>query len=295
MHGFKDVMTGAYLISTFPNSGLLNSNASSLGINIAYVFTGNQQHQNYLNRTEAGEDPKIVKKEQRRDRRYLSPESTFVNIQFGGLITVNKVNDPGEYYRKAGSGGYNFGIEYEHGIKNNFVVTGAYYLSEYWDARRVTATPFTSGSNAFVAHDFSIGGAYRVITKSNFKLANLHAGLMSGYCSQPKGISSRYSGTSTIRYIDEEGIIRILEIDIDGESEIVSRFLMGAYLGISKDFRITDFVWLSLNYRYQLGFNNIEVSNFEYSTNEFEGINSAQSRIDGTAHRIGVGLKLRFR
>jgi hypothetical protein len=70
---------------------------------------------------------------------------------------------------------------------------------------------------------------------------------------------------------------------------------MGAYLGISKDFRITDFVWLSLNYRYQLGFNNIEVSNFEYSTNEFEGINSAQSRIDGTAHRIGVGLKLRFR
>ncbi|MDD2633995.1 MAG: hypothetical protein PHW82_00685 [Bacteroidales bacterium] len=292
-HGFNNIYEGNYQLYNNASNGELSSNGSHFGVNLAYVFTGNDKKQKLNNRIAAGEDAKKAKKDLRIARRYLDPKSTFVNIHAGTFITVNKVNDPEGQLGRSRMPSFSGGAQYEHGIDNNFVITGAYHFSEYYNARRYVFMSGTSGSNAFWTHEFSAGAAYRWITPSNLKIANFYIGLSSGFCIAELGQSGAFSGSmSSWHNINSEPEFTI---DITGTNKIKSRLILSTYIGVSKDFRLTDFFWLSLNYRYQHGFNTLQQTHIEYTTNKIVNPVKATSYIDGTGHQISFGIKLRFR
>lgn len=291
--GFKNVYEGEYSLYSESSTGQIVSDGSNIGVKLSYVFTGNKKRQELNSRIDAGENSKVAKIELRKERRYLDPKSTFVNIYFGNGITVNKVDDAGGYIGNARCNGVIGGFEYEHGLKKNLYLTGGYHFMEYYDATRIVYSSFSVGYNAFFGHEFNFGGGYRWITPANLKIVNIYAGVFSGFTTTDKGETSTHQETRTIYF--NQGIDPVLEITINGTDKIESKLISGVYFGVSKDFHIIDMFWISLNYRYQQGFNTVQKTDMTYTTNQFEGFREATNIIDGTAHLLSLGLKLRFR
>jgi len=290
-HSFKNVYDGDYSLYNNTSTGEVFCSGSNVGINVSYIFTGNKNKQKLNAKINAGEDSKLAIKELRKERRFLPDNSSFVNVFGGSGLGINKVDDPNNYVGNARSAGKFAGVEYEHGIKNNFFVSGGYHFIEYFSMTRIINTSWSSGSNAFWGHEFSVGGGYRWITPANLKILNFYAGLTAGFSSDEKGQKSS-SVMNISGYYDNYlgGGLSILSND-----EIVSDFICAAYIGVSKDFRLTDFFWLSLNYRYQHGFNPVLQSDFVFFEDCFELSKHATKIIDGTAHMISFGMKFRFK
>ncbi|MEX2484531.1 MAG: hypothetical protein WED10_08225, partial [Brumimicrobium sp.] len=67
------------------------------------------------------------------------------------------------------------------------------------------------------------------------------------------------------------------------------------YVGISKDFRITESMFITLLYRYQHGLNNISKRKITYQNDgEYSTPQTANTFMDGTEHSIQLGLKYKI-
>jgi len=289
-HSFKKIYEGKYQLYDNTSNGELFSSGSTVGLNVSYIFTGNLTQQKIKARNEQISDEKAARKEVRKEQRYLDPKATFVNIYGGIGGGITKVNDPGAYLMNSGVPDLFAGIEYEHGIKNNFFISGGYHFLQHYHSVGLISLGMSSGSSAFYAHNYTFGGGYRIITPENFKLLNVYGGFAAGFISSPIGSGS--SGGISVSQMDgcSECFIQVSSI-----GETISKLILGAYLGASKDFRLTDFFYLSLNYRYLHGFNPVFESDIVYESSYFDGTKTATAKIDGTAHMFSLGIKLRFR
>lgn len=289
-HSFKNIYKGTYRLYDNVSNGEVFSSGTTIGLNVSYIFTGNLTQQKIKAKNDIMSDEKAARKEVRKEQRYLDPNATFVNI-YGGIVNgMTKVNDPGAYLMNSGMAELFAGIDYEHGIKNNFFVDAGYHFVKYLYSVGLVSLNISSGSSVFYAHDFTLGGGYRIITSENYKLLNLYGGLAAGFISSPKGSGS--SGGFSISHI---GDCSECFYDVSSTGKTVSKLIVGVYLGASKDFRVTDFFYLSLNYRYIHGFNPVFKSDIVYESSYFDGVKTASAKIDGTAHLFSFGLKFRFR
>jgi len=88
---------------------------------------------------------------------------------------------------------------------------------------------------------FDFGGAYRVITNNNFRLFDLHAGISIGIADKKAGTTGSFSTTRT--YTDWDGNSGIL--NFSSSYVITNRMNFGWYVGVSKDIRITENLYLT--------------------------------------------------
>ncbi len=289
-HSFTKTYEGKYQLYDNTSNGELFSSGTTVGLNVSYIFTGNLTQQKIKARNKNLSDEKAARKEVRKEQRYLDPKATFVNI-YGGIGSgITKVNDPGAYLMNSGVPDLFAGIEYEHGINNNFFISGGYHFLQHYHSVGLISLGMSSGSSAFYAHNFTIGGGFRIITPENFKLLNVYGGFAAGFISSPIG-----SGSSGGISVSQMGGCSECFIQVSSTGETISKLILGAYLGASKDFRLTDFFYLSINYRYLHGFNPVFESDIVYESSYFDGTKTATAKIDGTAHMFSLGIKLRFR
>jgi hypothetical protein len=293
-HGFMNVYSGEYSLYSYSSGGKIYSRGSNAGIKVAYIFTGNAIKEKLNKRVNSGEDYNKAKSEIRKERRYLPSESTFLNIYIGTRLSKNSVNDPDGYIH-GGTGilEKHMGLEYEKGLKNNWFVSGGYHYGDYTSSARTIYSFMDYPNKRIETHEFNLGGGYRWITASNFKILNLYSGVNLGFTEainnenniRQYGITHFYEGTE----------VENLNFQVTTLSQHVSRFVAAIYLGAAKDFRITDFFWISLNYRFQQGLNSLVQNEISYNSTLFAGTKYATSKLNGTAHQISIGLKLRFR
>lgn len=288
--GFRDVYTGVFSLTDPNSAGVIYSKGSNISLQVGYSFTGRDKKEKLENLLVNGEDLKIAKKQIRKERRYFSPQSTFVSVLGGIGVGMNLIDNPDGILMNGGYPSLTAGLNIEQGIRNNLFVECGYQLLEYQDMIKIKALFVSSfGSEAFLAHEFNLGGGYRLISKNNYPILNIRIGLKGGFTAEGIGVSSGgLGGGSGTDYEGNEFSYAVTSTD-----EIVAKFICAAYLGISKDFRIVDRFYLSLDYKYQQGLNPIYKSYITYESSSFEGTRHAVKTINATAHYIQLGLKFK--
>lgn len=290
---FKDVYSGYYRLHNAMSSGNLYSTGSNVGIELSYVFTGNRNRSIINSKIKDGTDIKLAKKQARQERRYLDPQSSFISPKLGVGICINRTIDEANQIGNSRGIDFLYGLEYEHGIGKNYLLTAGINLFEYYDMIRIVYSDFSSGHNVFKSYEASFGAAYRWITNTNYNIINLYTGVVLGYADIDKDYQSSSTGVHTYNSSGNFNPDYIIEITSNKMRN--SNFVCAAYLGVSKDFRICNSIYFSLNYRYQQGFNKILKSDIEYTTNQLENTHYASKSINASAHHIYMSFKLRLR
>jgi hypothetical protein len=145
----------------------------------------------------------------------------------------------------------------------------------------------------FYAVQLSGGGLYRWILKNNYNVINIHAGLTLGFHgarNDENGIHSWGSGGMN-------GTINgnPVSYDYSSVSTVKSNVLTSLYLGLSKDFRIVNNFYFTLNYRQQFGLYKVYESTYNYSGLSIPTTTGAKTKITGSSKDFQFGFKIKLK
>ena len=289
LYSFRNVYEGTYRLDDGSSGGRLFNSGNMLSLGAGFVFTS-EAHQERL----ANLPPdKVAKRVARQEARYIHPQSWFIAAYGGFGKGILKSEDPHGVFRDDGLVAFTPRLTLEKGVAHSFFAELGYhflnYRGKYW-YESFYASP---GVNIFPTHHLSMGGGYRIITKRNYPLLNLHFGIALGFHSQPLGYSGS-DGRVIQRFVPYDLDLSLDEIQYVVTTSFNSRLIFSSYLGASKDFRLTQRLYLAMMYRYQIGWINFLVRDFDYEHSRFAGPISFQAYLDGTERTLQLGLKYKL-
>lgn len=295
-HGFTSFLDGEFefVNSDFQLSqGKFHNYLRGFNLGVEYTFSQQKKQQkiyeleegNQISRSEA-------KKINRKERRYIDPKSMFLKVEFGVGSGINRSMNKNSPYM---STGFNFpavfpSISFEKGIKNGLFHEYNYFFMKQRSISKIENKLGAWGYSPFYAHYLSAGLGYRVKLPSNFKLFNIHAGL---------GIGTQFSkkdtlGTSYFEQILYEGSTETITFSSTEEIKRIGHFMPILYLGISKDFRLSNQVAISMSFKRQFGFNPVQVIDVTYTSIENPQAQKARIQVDGSAILFSAGIKIKL-
>jgi hypothetical protein len=261
-------------------------------LSLGYTFTGDQRAEKIALLNKEISDYKAAKIEYKKNKRFIHPKSLFVSV-LGGIGFAKSFAEEDKAIQDDFGEALSARILVEKGIKNNLFLETGYQLFEYNSSFTMKGANFSSSSNEYFTHQFNLGAGYRVIGKQkNYHYLNLHAGLSIGFIPPRKG--------QTASEIEEGGYsigtnLSSYSLTYSSETEIISSFIVAPYVGISKDFKISESVFITLLYRYQRGLNTISKREITYQDNqEYVIPQTSNSFMNGTEHSIQLGLKVKI-
>lgn len=289
-YGFKSYMNGSYVINengVGMSWGSIENYLRGLQLGVNYTFTRIQKKERIQRIQATGVSSKTARKQGRMERRSVDPKSMFVSLGGGIAVARNQIKGKNSPFQNGGFPAIQPRIAFEKGIKNNFFVEADYHYFEFWEVTKEKKAASAMGSNAFYGHFLNVGGGYLIQNKNNnFQFVKLHAGIGIGGNFMSKGGSSY--GTSLYTFSDSTFL------SVSDSSYLKSRLMPIVYLGVSKDFRITDRFGLSLLFRQQIGFNTSYQTDRIYSTSENPTPKSISSVLNGTGFFFQLGLRYRI-
>ncbi len=292
---FQNAYNGSFFINEQSSSGKYFNRGNYLNVHLGYTITRN----NRMSAIKTLEkDPafnrKSARKATKKELRYIDPKSSFLSVSSGfgiGLTTVK--DDPNGVLVKGGYPGFLARITYEKGIKNNLYWEIGVHSQQFWDVSKFSFDRYgSSGSMAFRAYQISYGAMYRWILKNNYNVINFHAGLTAGVHFQRNSFNGAYGsggGTFSGNYDGNQ-----INFTYNQVGKVKSNLLGSVYVGLSKDFRIVNKFYLTLNYRHQFGFINAIESTYSYSGNTVPTTTNAKTKINGTSNDFQIGFKLKL-
>ncbi|MEX1190379.1 MAG: hypothetical protein WEA99_00305 [Brumimicrobium sp.] len=295
VQSFGYIYEGDYQLFDNTSYGTFRNAGSNLRLSLGYTFTGDRRAQKIADINEELSDYKAAKIQFKKDKRFIHPKSLFVSVQAGFGFVKSFAEDPNDLFQDEFGVAPSGRIMVEKGYKNNFFFETGYQLFEYNSSFSIDSPNNTSSTkNEYFTHQFNFGAGYRVIGKGkNYHYFNLHAGLSIGFIPLRKGETtwSLYDQTpAAIGTISNSN-----NMTYTTETEILSSLLIAPYVGISKDFRITESMFITLLYRYQHGLNNISKRKITYQNDgEYSNPQTANTFMDGTEHSIQLGLKYKI-
>lgn len=290
---FKEVYKGNYYLQNGTSTGRFYNTGSNVNLALTYTFTGIAKKKKIetLKETEF-QDRRSAKKQYRKEIRYIDPKSMFITATAGLGFGINRVKDPGNTLSNGAALSILPRVTFEKGIARNYFAEAGFNTLEYWSAEKVKSF-FSSASSAFTVYQLSVGGGKRLIAKNNYNIITLHAGLSFGATNIIKGNNT--SGSFAIGTVDNSGQV-VNYFSAYSEEYGIHRFITSAYLGASKDFRLTRHFYLALSYRYQQGFYTVYEQKVKYTTSMMQDalVHAATIKIDGSSHVFEFGFKIKL-
>jgi len=293
VQSFGNIYEGDYQLFGNSSYGTFNNSGSNLRLSLGYTFTGDRRVQKIAEINEDLSDYKAAKLEFKKNKRYIHPKSLFVSVLGGIGYAKNYADDPNNMIQDDLGEALSGRIMVEKGFKKNFFFEAGYQLFEYTSAFTLRNHSASFSSNDYFTHQFNLGAGYRVIgSRKNYHYFNLHAGLSVGFIPLRKG--------QTAAVVEEGGLsigtnLSSYTFMYSTETEILSSFIIAPYVGISKDFRITESMFITLLYRYQHGLSNISKREITYQdSDQYTTPQTANSYMNGTEHSIQLGLKFKI-
>jgi hypothetical protein len=164
----------------------------------------------------------------------------------------------------------------------------------FYDVTKFAVAKYSSsGSGVFNAVQLSGGGLYRWILKNNYNVININAGLTLGFHgarNDKNGIHSWGSGGMN-GTINGNPVV----YDYSSVSSVKSNVLTSLYLGLSKDFRIVNNFYFTLNYRQQVGLYKVYESTYNYSGLSVPTTIGARTKITGSSKDFQFGFKIKLK
>ena len=295
-HSFLNAYNGTYSIYDGNSTGQYFNRGSFLNVSIGYVITGNKK----LNRIKELQtlnhvDPKKAKKLLRKENRFIDPKSSFLNISGGTGFGGTKVHtDPNGSLENYAYPTFLPRISFEKGIKNNIYWEIGMHSQLFYDVTKFTIARYSSsGSGVFYAVQLSGGGLYRWVLKNNYNVINIHTGLSIGFHgarNDKNGIHSWGSGGMN-GTINGNPVV----YDYSSVSSVKSNVLTSLYLGLSKDFKIVNNFYFTLNYRQQVGLYKVYESTYNYSGLSVPTTIGAKTKITSSSKDFQFGFKIKLK
>ena len=295
-HSFLNAYNGTYSIYDGNSTGQYFNRGSFLNVSIGCVITGNKK----LNRIKELQtlnhvDPKKAKKLLRKENRFIDPKSSFLNISGGTGFGGTKVHtDPNGSLENYAYPTFLPRISFEKGIKNNIYWEIGMHSQLFYDVTKFTIARYSSsGSGVFYAVQLSGGGLYRWVLKNNYNVINIHTGLSIGFHgarNDKNGIHSWGSGGMN-GTINGNPVV----YDYSSVSSVKSNVLTSLYLGLSKDFKIVNNFYFTLNYRQQVGLYKVYESTYNYSGLSVPTTIGAKTKITGSSKDFQFGFKIKLK
>lgn len=295
-HSFSDIYTGTYSVYDGNSMGQFFNRGSFINFNFGYVLTGNKKRNRIKElQSQHQVDPKKARKLLKKVSRFIDPKSSFLNISGGVGFGSTKVHsDPNGNLANGAYSSFLPRISFEKGIKNNFYWEIGVHSQLFWDVTKFNFDKFSSsGSGVFYAVQFSGGGLYRWILKNNYNVLNIHSGFTIGFHGEKNsedGIHSFGSGTISGIYNDIPISYSFAQV-----SSVQSNVLSSCYVGLSKDFRIVNNFYLTLNYRRQFGFYKVYESTYNYSGSNIPTTTGAKTKLTGSSNDFQFGFKIKLK
>lgn len=187
-------------------------------------------------------------------------------------------------------------INYQYSLKHNFFVEGGFkyfryvvgYKANDWLIHRGFSQSFHT---TYGAISFDMGSGYRIVVNDNLKLFDIHTGFSIGIADNKEGLKGTTYGYSA--YVDANNTMGMFEYTI--QENITNRFSLGYYIGISKDIRITEHLYLSARFHNYFGKNSV-ISNYtmNYSLSTLEITNSVRAKLTAKGRMYALGLRWIF-
>jgi len=295
-HSFSNAYNGTYSIYNGTSTGQYFNRGSVMNLSFGYIITGNKK----LNRIKELEtlnqvDPKTAKKLVRKENRFIDPKSSFLNISGGMGFGGTKVHaDPNASLENYAYPTFLPRISFEKGIKNNIYWELGIHSQLFYDVTKFAVAKYSSsGSGVFYAVQLSGGGLYRSILKNNYNVINIHAGLSLGF----HGARNDENGVHLIGNSGMNGTINgnPVSYNYSSVSSVKSNVLTSLYLGLSKDFRIVNNFYITLNYRQQFGLYRVYESTYNYSGLSVPTTIGAKTKLTGSSNDFQFGFKIKLK
>jgi hypothetical protein len=295
-YSFSNAYNGTFSVYDGNSTGQYFNRGNFLNLSVGYVITGNKK----LNRIKELQkqnqvDSKAAKKLLKKENRFIDTKSSFLNISGGMGFGGTKVHsDPNGSLENYAYPTFLPRISFEKGIKNNIYWELGVHSQLFYDVTKFAVAKYSSsGSGVFYAVQLSGGGLYRWILKNNYNVINIHAGLtlgVHGAQNDENGIHSWGSGGMN-------GTINgnPVSYDYSSVSSVKSKVLTSVYLGLSKDFRIVNNFYFTLNYRQQFGLYKVFESRYDYSGLSVPTTTGAKTKITGSSKDFQFGFKIKLK
>ena len=293
-HSLRDAFSGTYSLYNGSSTGNYFNKGHYLNIHLGYTMTRAKRLQAINDiRQDSGLDPKSAKKLAHKNLRYINPQSMFLNISGGiGIGGTRVVEDPNGILQKYGYPSFLPRVSVEKGIRNQLYWEAGFHSQLFWNVQRFNFDQYgSSGSSAFYAFQFSGGAAYRWILSNNYNVINFHAGLSLGFHTERNYNGINGSGAGSINAVIDNNPI---SFNYSYTSKIHSNVLSSLYFGLSKDFRVVNNFYFTINYRQQFGLTKAVESTYTYSGQNIPYTTDARTKINGSSKDFQIGFKIKF-
>lgn len=288
---FKNEYKGEFSINNNNelSTGTINPRKANLSVGIGYTFSLEKRYA-YINNAidNDGISRRTARKELKTMRRYLNPKSTLISGYGGFFMNISKAEDKGNVFGDYTSPSWISGFNIEQGWKKNYYLQAGFHMSEYWlwthDEKYSNGA---AGGPVFIAYSLNLGMMKRINVAKNRNLIDVSAGMIISVQGNKKG-KTPFSGGGGVA--DSTNTILL---QYYSSEEIRRNIFPTFYVGLSKDFQLTQHLSFTMNYRYQIGLLKVIVSELSYTESSSE-VKNATIKINGEAHSVTFGLKYNF-
>ena len=244
--------------------------------------------------------------QKRADKRYVKPGTHILGFSVSNNQHPLILHDPSVLLKAEHSEPINkyliflingWSLNYQYSFPENFFVEGNLKYMRHgtpiklndWVVKYAGLRNFYESNFSTISLD--IGGGYRFVGKNNLRFFDVHAGFSIGMTDNPVGNGGGYSEAAP--YVDGNGNKDILSIGYI--YRISSRMYYGFYLGISKDIRITENLYLTARYHYQFGKKSTITEHLiSYDIPSLGIKETVRGSITGKGEMLSLGLKWYF-
>jgi hypothetical protein len=234
-------------------------------------------------------DRKTAKKIIARNNRFQSSKAVLIQLHQGGFMNQSKImNNTDKVFKNASAPSSSIRLNATIGWKNNWSFQPGISLDSYWlyirDQKYGTGL---SGTNLFNLFTVDLGMKRRMLSfpNSNRYLCNLNGGISFSYLNGSGG----GSGSSTSFDPNTGQVVLTYNYSYQYNNKIFPL----AYVGVSKDLRLSKHFLFTIAYRHQFGLSKGMLIPFNYTVANQSPV-FTQIRVNGNADCLSVGLTYRF-
>jgi hypothetical protein len=267
-----------FFVGTYSYSG------NSVHLGLHYTWTKNKKNAEIASFMIDNVDRKTAKKIIARNNRFQSSKAILIQLHQGGFMNQSKImNNPDKVFKNFSGPSSSIRLNTSIGWKNNWSFQPGISLDSYWlwlhDQKYGGGY---TGTNLFNLFTVDLGMKRRMLTfpKSNRYLCNLNGGISFSYLNDSGGGSgSSISFTGILSY--------------NYSYQYNNKIFPLAYIGVSKDLRLSKHFLFTIAYRHQFGLSRGMIIPFDYTVANQSPVYT-KIRVNGNANCLSVGLTYRF-
>jgi hypothetical protein len=267
--------------------GTYTYSGNSIHLGVHYTWTKNKKNADIETFLKDSVNRKEAKKIVTINNRFQSSKAVLIQLHQGGFMNQSKIrNISDNVFKNASAPSSSTRLNATIGWKNNWSFQPGVSIDSYFLWLRKNFSGL-SGSSLFNLFTVDLGMQRRMLSfpKTNRYLCNVNGGISFSYLSGSGG------GGGSVTSFDYNTNQVILTYNYSYQYN--NKIFPLAYIGVSKDFRLSNHILFTIAYRHQIGLSRGMLIPFSYTVTNQAPV-STQIRVNGNADCLSFGLTYRF-